>query len=698
VKLKPHFSATHLFVVSLAAMLLVAATFVVDTVASRERHLLRATQQLQYSSRMLAMHVARSFDAIEVLLDELTPQLAKFDHGRDWSRKQGHDFLGKHMTRALPQVRFLIVFNADGDQRFTSFSASSPPFNAKDRPHFVQMRDGADRAHYGPYIGRAVNQAGYAVGRRLESPDKHFAGALVAATEPNYFEEFCWSTRPFEKFESALVNTEGKIIGLCRPAAERAQLKSIGDDYRAVLAGGTFAGKIPATHTGPSANDDFVLFAEAVPGYPDLRIINGAPKSLLLAQWHGHLQRSLLLGGTALFALGIAAWLIRRQLLEINSANARLREHRDKLEARVDATSVELNRRRQDERQSAQAKSRFLSAASHDLRQPMQALRLFVGELQRTPAGEQQTLLLQRIEQATDTMGQQLEAMIVLSRLDMADIEAQWENVSMTTVFRRLASIYQPVAEANDVRLVFLPRDAVVHSDPILLIDLLGHLIDNAIKFSPQGVVMVCARRGPAGTTRVEIRDNGSGIEEKDQQTIYEEFFQVGNTARELHAGLGLGLSIANRISLLLKAPIALRSKPGAGSVFSLVLPAASARVSPLPPANPAMPRLLLINAESEIASGFAEQAAEWGYRTEVIDSPESAGSLLSKGGCIVVVFSDDSCTICEKLRTLLRQYPGIVIHPADCQISGIGPYHLAAPVKPARLRALLRSLHRNLF
>jgi signal transduction histidine kinase len=678
----------------MAAMLLVAATFVVDTVASRERHLARGAQQLQYSSRMLSMHVARSFDAIEILLDELTPQLAKLDNGSNWSPQQGFDFLSKHVTRALPQVRFLIAFNADGEQRFTSFSASPAPINVKDRPHFIELRDGANSARYGPYVGRLVNQAGYAVGRRLESPDKRFAGALVVATEPNYFEEFCWSTRPFEKYESALVNAEGRIIGLCRPAAERTQMKNIGDDYRATLAGGTFAGKIRAAHTGPAENDEFILFAEPVSGYPDLRIINGVPKSLLLAQWHGHLQRSLLLGGTALLALGFAAWLIRRQLWEINSANARLREHRDKLEARVDDTTVELNRRRRDDQQSGQAKSRFLSAASHDLRQPMQALRLFVGELQRTSDGAQQTALLQRIEQATDVMGQQLEAMIVLSRLDMADIAAQWENISMSTVFRRLASIYQPVAEANGVRLVFLPRDAIIFSDPILLIDLLGHLIDNAIKFSPQGVVMICARRGQVGTTRVEIRDNGSGIAENAQRAIYEEFFQIGNVAREPHAGLGLGLSIAKRISLLLKVPIALRSKPGAGSVFSLVLPAASVRVAPLPPANPAMPHLLLINAESEIASGFAEQAAEWGYRTEVINSPESADSLLSKGGCIAIVFSDDSCLICDKLRALLTQYPGVAIHPADCQISGLGPYHLATPVKPARLRALLRSLH----
>lgn len=692
-KPKPRLSAAQIFIISLVAMLLVAATFIVDTIASRERHLARGTQQLQYAGRMLAIHTAGSFDSIETLLDELEPQLEQVNHGKNWSLQQGHDFLKKHLTRSLPQIRALYLFNADGDQRFASLNASAPTVNVKDRPYFAALHDGAERTFYGPYIGRNSGQASYAVAHRLESTEKNFVGVLLASTETNYFEELCWSTRPFAEFESALVNAEGLIVAPCRPASERTKAKNIGADYRSLIAGGTFAGKIPATHTGQAENDDFILHAVPVPGYADLRIISSAPKSLLLAQWYGHLQRSLLLGGTALSTLGIAIWLIRRQLREIGRFTTELHHYQHTLESRIwDATS-ELEKRRQEAENMAQAKSRFLAAASHDLRQPMQALRLFVGELRRTPGGAQQPALLQRIEQATDTMGQQLEDMIVLSRLDMAGIEAQQENLSANSIFRQLAAIYQPLAEKHGVRLIFLPHEAIVHSDPILLRNLLGKLIDNAIKFNPQGTVLVCARRGPAGSTRIEVRDNGSGIATKDQETIYQEFFQLDNAARQAHTGLGLGLSIANRIARLLNIPLTLRSRPGAGSTFALLLPAAITQPDTQASADNAIPGLLLIGTKQENTRDFAAQAADWGYHVEFIETPEAARRLLARGNWIAVVFSDDHCVVCEKLRALLEEHPGIVIHPPGCQVAG-RPYHLAKPVKPARLRALLRSLH----
>lgn len=691
---KRHLSAVQIFIPSLIAILLVAATFVVDTVASRARHLTRGAQQLQYASRMLAMHVARSLDGIEVLLDELEPQLTQLKHGQNWSPEQGHDFLKNHMTNALPQIRNLVIFNDEGDQRFASLGEPPRPINVKDRPYFIQLRDGADRVRYGPYINRNTHQAAYAVARRLESTDRKFSGVLLAAADPNYFEESCWASRPFAEFESALVNAEGRVIGLCRSPAERAQLKGISEDYRAVLAGGTFAGRILTAHTGRAENEDFVLYAEPVPGYTDLRMISSVPKTRLLAEWQGHLERSILLGGIALLALGIAGWLVWRRINQVSRSNTQLRRHTDKLESRVGDVTVELDRRRQDAQYVGLAKSRFLAAASHDLRQPMQALHLFVGELMRNPGGAQQTALLQRIQQATDAMGQQLEDMIVLSRLDMAGIEAQLENIPMNTVFRQLAAIYQPLAEAHGVRLIFLPRESFVHSDAILLRSLLGKLIDNAIKFSPQGTVLVCARRDAAGSTRVEVRDNGPGVAEENQRTIYEEFFQVGNAARQSHAGLGLGLSIVSRLARLLNTPLTLRSRPGAGSTFSLVLPAASARQDAPAPASQAMPRLLLIGANSENARSFTAQAAEWGYHIESVDDAESARLLLTGGGCIAVAFSDENCVISNKLHALLHDYPGIVIHPPNCPVSGLGPYHLVKPVKPARLRALLRSLH----
>lgn len=691
---KRHLSAAQIFIAGLVAIVLVAATFAVDTVASRARHLARGAHQLQYASRMLAMYAARSFDGIEILLDELEPQLKQLNHGQNWSPQQGNDFLKKHVTHALPQIRNLVIFNADGDQRFASLGAPPRPINVKDRPYFIQLREGASRVRYGPYINRNSHQASYAVAQRLHAADGSFSGVLLAAAEPNYFEAFCWSSRPYAEFDSALVNAEGRIIALCRPPAEHVQLKGIGEDYRAVLAGGAFAGKILTAHTDRAENEDFMLHAEAVPGYADLRVISSMPKTPLLAEWQEHLERSMLLGGAALLALSIAGWLVWRQIRQVSRSNTQLRRHSDKLESHVGDVTVELDRRRQDAQHVGLAKSRFLAAASHDLRQPMQALHLFVGELLRNPGGAQQTILLQRIQQATDAMGQQLEDMIVLSRLDMAGIEAQWENLSMNTVFRQLAAIYQPLAEAHGVRLIFLPRETFVHSDAILLRSLLGKLIDNAIKFSPQGTVLVCVRRDTAGSTRVEVRDNGPGVAEENQRTIYEEFFQVGNAARQSHAGLGLGLSIVSRLARLLNTPLTLRSRPGTGSTFSLVLPAASARPDAAAPAAQAIPRLLLIGTDGENARSLTEQAAEWGYLIENAGDADAARPILGRGGCIAVVFSDDHCVICDQLHALLRDYPGIVIHPPGCPVSGLGPYHLVKPVKPARLRALLRSLH----
>ena len=692
-KPRPRISAAHIFIISLLATLLVATTFIVDTVASRGRHLARGTQQLQYASRMMAMHTARSFDSIETLLDELEPQLAQLNYGKNWSLQQGHDFLKKHLTRSLPQIRALYLFNAEGDQRFASPNASTPTVNIKDRPYFIALHNGAERTFYGPYIGRNSGQASYVVTHRLESTEKKFIGALLASVEINYFEEFCWSARPFADFESVLVNAEGLIIAPCRPADERTKARNISADYRSLIAGGTFAGRIPAAHTGQAENDDFILHAEPVPGYADLRIISSAPKSVLFAQWHGHLQRSLLLGGTALFALGMAIWLIRRQLREIGRFTTERHQYQLTLESRVRDATSELEQRRQEAENMTQAKARFLAAASHDLRQPMQALRLFVDELRRTPGGAQQPAQLQRIEQATDTMGQQLEDMITLSRLDMAGIEAQRENLSTNTLFRQLAAIYQPLAAKHGVRLVFLPHEAIVHSDPILLRSLLGKLIDNAIKFNPQGTVLVCARRGPEGSTRIEVRDNGSGIATKDQETIYQEFFQIDNAARQAHTGLGLGLSIATRIARLLNIPLTLRSRPDAGSTFTLLLPAASTQPDAQASADNAIPGLLLIGTNQEDNREFAAQAADWGYHFEFIGTPEAAGPLLAKGNWIAVVFSDEHCVVCETLRALLEDHPGIVIHPPGCQVAG-RPNHLAKPVKPARLRALLRSLH----
>jgi len=693
VKSRHLFSTPATFVASLFAVLLVASVFVVDLVRSRQQYLTTGSHQVTYHGHMLAEHVARSFDSMEILLDELQPQISQLNPWWKWSPQQGHAFLKSRLTRSLPQIRHLLIFSADGEQRFASFSESPPSINVKDRPYFVQLRNGAGKARYGPYVGRNSQRPTYAVAQRLDFPDGRFAGAIMAGIEPDYFEEFCWSTRPFEEFESALVNAEGHIIGLCRPSDQRGTEEGIGNDFRRVLAGGAFATLPHDLKTSFTETDHFILSVETVAGYPDLRVISLMPKTRLLSQWYKYALQSSLLGAIALLALAIAALLIRRQFKEIGRVTEQLSAHRDTLETRVSEATRELEQRRQGAERIAEAKSRFLAAASHDLRQPLQALRLFVGDLVRSLDGTPHKTLLHRIEQATDAMNEQLECLLEISRLDMADIEPQWASLSVSALFTQLAANYRPTAEAKNVRLVFRPRELSVHSDPVLLGRLLGNLIDNAIKFSPQGTVLVCARWSSKGT-RIEVRDNGSGIAPEHQQAVYDEFFQIANVARESHAGLGLGLSIVSRVARLLHAPLTLRSRLHAGSVFSIRLSASTPNGKRLTPVEHLIPKLILVGAESESGRKFAAQAGEWGYGIEPADSADAARGLLAASEAIPIIVMRDFCDIGEALRELLHDYPGIVIRPPGGEVLGLGPYDLTEPVRPARLRALLRSLH----
>lgn len=692
---RPKFSPPPTLIVSLLALLLVGGAFVADLVSTRQRQLDNGVQQLDFHSRMLAEHVARSFDSIEILLDELKPQISELHPWWMWSPQEGHEMLRSRLTRSLPAIRYLIVFDAEGRQRFTSFAQRPPPSSAADRPYFTDLRNGARRSHYGPFTGRNSNRPTYAVARRLDFADDSFAGVLMVAIEPDYFEEFCASTRPYEEFEAMLVNASGLVISRCRTPSERGGPRDHEVDYRGLLAGGAFAA-LPADFSASYVETpEHVLVVSETPGHPDLRIVSSAPKAGLLAQWRAQALQSALFGAAALIALGLAGLMIRRQFGDIRRYAGQLQTHRDTLETRVREATAELEERRRDAEVMAEAKSRFLAAASHDLRQPLQALRLFAGRLGKHTTEEEQEVLGQRIRQAVEAMSEQLEDLLQLSRLDMSNVEAQPASVALEQPFAKLAATYRPLAEAFGVRLVFSARGRVVHTDPVLLARLLGNLIHNAIKFSPQGTVLVCARWGAAGSTRIEVRDNGAGIAEKYQKAIFEEFFQLKNRAREAHAGLGLGLSIVSRLARLLDTPIELRSRCGAGAAFALRLPAVPAQPAEVAPPNGAInePELLLIGPPGSGCRSFAKRAAEWGYRTVHADDVAAARPLLA-AGVIPIAFPDARRNDPSELASLLVAHPGIVIHPEGEDSDNAGPYHLSLPLKPASVRALLRSLH----
>ena len=218
------------------------------------------------------------------------------------------------------------------------------------------------------------------------------------------------------------------------------------------------------------------------------------------------------------------------------------------------------------------AKSRFLAAASHDLRQPLQTIRLLQGLLLEKSNGQETQTLLKRLDATVGVMSGMLNTLLDINQLEAGVIHADIESFALADLFEHLNADfgYHMRAQGLDWRVV--SSACVVRSDPRLLEQILRNLLSNAAKFTTSGKVLLgCRRRGE--TMRIEVWDTGPGIPEEDRLAIFEEFHQINNPARERSRGLGLGLAIVQRLANLLGHPLDLKSSPGHGSMFSIRVP-----------------------------------------------------------------------------------------------------------------------------
>jgi two-component system CheB/CheR fusion protein len=215
------------------------------------------------------------------------------------------------------------------------------------------------------------------------------------------------------------------------------------------------------------------------------------------------------------------------------------------------------------------AKSRFLAAASHDLRQPLQSLTLLQSLLAQTVEGEKPQKLIARLDQTLGAMSGMLNALLDINQIEAGVVEAKPVLFPVAQMLDRLRDEFTYMAQARGLSLHILPTSAVIESDPALLEQMVRNLLGNALKYTKHGKVLLgCRRRGEE--LRIELWDTGVGIADNELHDIFEEFHQVGNAARERSQGLGLGLSIVQRLGDLLGHPVDVRSVLGKGSVFAI--------------------------------------------------------------------------------------------------------------------------------
>jgi PAS domain S-box-containing protein len=235
-------------------------------------------------------------------------------------------------------------------------------------------------------------------------------------------------------------------------------------------------------------------------------------------------------------------------------------------------TENEVRQARDAAEQANAAKSRFLAAASHDLRQPVQAAALLLDLLERRDLDPPTRTLVGQLATALNGVQGLLSGLLELSRLEAGVIVPEIGPVVLDELLARLAQEFDGFARAAGLWLRILPSGLVVASDPLLLERILRNLITNALKYTAQGGVTVeCRDHG--GQVRIAVIDTGLGIPADQRDTIFEEFRQLDNPARDRANGVGLGLAMVERAARLLGSRVIVRSELGAGSEFSLTLP-----------------------------------------------------------------------------------------------------------------------------
>ena len=227
------------------------------------------------------------------------------------------------------------------------------------------------------------------------------------------------------------------------------------------------------------------------------------------------------------------------------------------------------------------AKSRFLAAASHDLRQPLQTLALLQGLLARTVAGDKAVGLVARLDETLGTMSGMLDTLLDLNQIEAGVVQPEVVECRIGPLLHRLHGEFALHAGTKGLALRIVPCGATVRTDPRLLEQMLRNLLTNAIKYTERGRVLLGCRRQGA-TLLVEVWDTGIGIPAAQLQAVFDEYHQIGNAARERSRGLGLGLSIVQRLGGLLGHRVRVRSQAGKGSVFSIEV-ALAATTAPAP-------------------------------------------------------------------------------------------------------------------
>jgi signal transduction histidine kinase len=363
------------------------------------------------------------------------------------------------------------------------------------------------------------------------------------------------------------------------------------------------------------------------------------------------------------------------------------------------------------------AKSRFLAAAGHDLRQPLHALGFFVDALQEHSLPADGRSIVSNIRRSVDVMEDLFNSLLDVSRLDAGIVRPRVATIALAPLMDRVRVEYEAAAREKELSLRVASNTLFVRSDPVLLERIMRNLVANAVRYTDRGKIVFGARRS-ADTIRIEVWDSGRGIPKDKHREIFQEFRQLDNPQRDRRKGLGLGLAIVERLVKLLNHPLELRSQLGKGSMFAVTVP--RGRREDFVPGEAdgqifvdrdvANSLILVVDDEPDVRESMLALLGRW--RCEVV-AAESCDDMLQQLVSVQrmpdLIVSDyrlkdgeNGIDVVARLREEFNaQVPALLItgdtgieQLREAEESGLHVLH--KPLNPSRLRALIANLRRE--
>ena len=402
-----------------------------------------------------------------------------------------------------------------------------------------------------------------------------------------------------------------------------------------------------------------------------------------------------------------------RELEEgLNEMAAKIEESQAELERRVEEATAELRAKKEESEAATLAKSRVLAYASHDLRQPLHALELFVSHLRQLPLNYESARIVSNVDSCAQTLGVLLDGLLDLSRLDSGLIQPAPQAVPVSVLWERLHDAFAETAADKRLELRFRPSPLWLLTDVQLMNQILLNLVSNAIRYTRTGGVLIACRR--AGKhARIQVWDTGVGISPEHQEEIFKEFVQLDNPERDRTKGLGLGLAIVERAARVLGHRLGMRSVPGRGSCFSLDVPIADA-VTFAPAKTPSTVdsfsfagfTVLVVEDDSMARRALVDLLRSWDCVVVEAGTADDAQRLLAEGCRPDVIASDfqlpnrqSGIDLVGLARAILGTDVAAFIISGDTRAEvmvgakAAGLPLLHKPVQAARLRRMLQLL-----